>query len=94
MWLTIPGGNCVYVDFPGELIYISYGYISKESISIQHKAMYPALVQIMACRLVGAKPLSEPMLASPSCSLNVRLHFQTLLHIRSHISHQGAAYMA
>ena len=23
---------------------------------------YPSLVQIMACRLVGAKPLSEPML--------------------------------
>ena len=25
-------------------------------------ANYPSLVQIMACRLVGAKPLSEPLM--------------------------------
>ena len=30
---------------------------------IMRQLTTPSLVQIMACRLLGAKPLSEPMLA-------------------------------
>ena len=59
------GADYVPMRFP-----VFKGFInsSKPNDSYLHKQTRPSLVQIMACHLFGAKPLSKPMLAY--CELN------------------------
>ena len=47
----------------------------------------PTLLQIMACRLFSAKPLSEPML--PYCQLDFREHISMKFHFRFKTFHSG-----
>ena len=44
----------------------------RDAYAYMHHQTCPSLVQIMACRLVSAKPLSEPML--PYCQLDHKEH--------------------
>ena len=44
----------------------------------QYHCHIPTLLQIMACRLFGTKPLSEPML--PYCQLDHKVHISVKFH--------------
>ena len=52
-------------------ITLNFNSLRPRDAYMRHQAC-PSLVQIMACRLVGAKPLSEPML--PYCQLDHKEH--------------------
>ena len=57
-------------------------YINSLRPSDTYTSQYdkPSLVQIMACRLFGAKPLSEPML--PYCQLNPKEHISVKFYLK------------
>ena len=65
-----------------------YDFTKKKSLQFVHKGPInniPALVQIMAWRLVGAKPLSEPMMVRlPTLICVTRLQWVTISHFTSH----------
>ena len=55
------------------MVYVEYPHVLIHRGRVCHTTK-PSLVQIMACRLFGAKPLSKPML--PHCPLNPLNTFQ------------------
>ena len=59
------------------------------SDAYMHQYNIQTLVQIMACRLFGAKPLSEPML--PYCQLDAKEHTSVTFYLRFNIFIEGNA---
>ena len=67
--------------------YLSLIWIWKFSVNslrpsdiLMHQYIMPALVQIMACHLFGAKPLSEPML--PYYQLDPKEHISLIFYLK------------
>ena len=83
------------------LISLKFYFLSSNK-NIAHQSLPPpstaymgqwtgsALVQIMACRLIGAKPLSEPMLIY--CQLGHRNKFQWIFNLNSNFAIQENAF--
>ena len=53
---------------------------SPPSATYMHQWISSALIQIMVCRLFGAKPLSEPML--PYCQLDAKEHSSVKFYLK------------
>ena len=72
MWISQFFSHDTVQYLPNQTVYIRYALIHllislKNNVTavvshIYALVNYPSLVQIMACRLIGAKPFSEPML--------------------------------
>ena len=52
----------------------------RPSYAYMRRYTMPSLAQIMACRLTGAKPLSEPML--PYCQLDHKEYISVKFHLK------------
>ena len=71
---------------------------SPPSVAYMHHWSGSALVQIMACRLFGVKPLSKPMQVIVNCTLRKKLQWNfnrnTKLFIRENASENMAAILS
>ena len=61
----------------------------RPSDAYMHQSVQHTLVQIMACRLFGAKPLSRPML--PYCQLDPKEHISVIFYVKFKVFIQGNA---
>ena len=62
LWLKSPSNAIFILSAVKNCDKLAMSYPSPPSAAYMRQWIGPALVQIMACRLFGAKPLSKPML--------------------------------